>query len=213
MPADKPALIVIAGPNGSGKTETTKILRLRHDWADGLVEINPDNIAQEKFGGWNDPGAIIEAARLADKMREECLAGKQGLLFETVLSIPEKVDYIRRAKDAGYFIRLVYVSTESPEINALRIAWRVEQGGHDVPQDKIQSRYARSLKQAVAAARIADRAYFVDNSHDVEDPADEINPITIFRTIDGQVAKIYMEEQDFPHWTRDIYQTLKSPVK
>lgn len=209
MPADKPVLIVIAGPNGSGKTETTKILRTRHDWGDGLVEINPDNIAQERFGDWNDPGAVMKAARLADEMREECLAKKQGLLFETVLSTPEKVEFIRRAKEAGYFIRLVYVATESTEINRLRIAWRVDQGGHDVPRDKIESRYKRSLIQAVAAARIADRAYFVDNSRDVENPASGINPLAIFRTANGVVAKSYMKEQDFPHWVGRIYQALQ----
>jgi len=208
MPAVKPVLVVIGGPNGSGKTAATKILRTRHDWADGLVEINPDDIAQEKFGDWNDPDAILEAARLADKMREKCLAEKQGLLFETVLSKPDKVDYIHRAKAAGYFVRLIYVATESPEINSLRIAWRVEQGGHDVPREKIQSRYGRSLKQAVTAARIADRAYFVDNSRDVENAADEINPVTVFRTVNGSVAKSYMKEKDFPDWTKDIYQAL-----
>ena len=110
MPESKPVLLVIAGPNGSGKTEITKILRSRHAWTEGLVEINPDNIAQEKFGDWNDPNAIMAAARLADEIREDCLSKKRGLLFETVLSIPEKLDYIRRAKEAGYFVRLVYVA-------------------------------------------------------------------------------------------------------
>ena len=48
----KPELIVIAGPNGSGKTSvTTKFLH--HEWADGTVYINPDQVANEKFGDWN----------------------------------------------------------------------------------------------------------------------------------------------------------------
>jgi len=107
MPKDKPVLVVIAGPNGSGKTEITKILRARYAWTEGLVEINPDNIAQEKFGGWNDLHSIMEAARLADEMHEECLSKGESLLFETVLSIPEKADYlyIRRTNEAGYFIQ------------------------------------------------------------------------------------------------------------
>ncbi|MGB8354131.1 MAG: zeta toxin family protein [Chthoniobacteraceae bacterium] len=212
MPDDKPVLVVIAGPNGSGKTEITKILRSRYAWTEGLVEINPDNIAQEKFGGWNDPDAVIKAANLAEEMREECLTKGQGLLFETVLSIPEKVDYICRAKEAGYFVRFVYVATNSFEINSSRVAWRVELGGHDVPLDKIRSRYVRSLKQAVNAARIADRAYFLDNSPDAED-SDKINPLTIFRTVDGVVVKTYINEKDFPLWTREIYKALQPSEK
>ncbi len=132
-----------------------------------LVEINPDNIAQQEFGNWNDPAAVRKAAQRADEIREECLINCQGLLFETVLSIPEKVGYLRRAKEVGYFIRLVYVATETPEINLIRIAWRTNQGGHAVPADKVRSRYERSLKLAVKACQIVDRAYFVDNSREV----------------------------------------------
>jgi predicted ABC-type ATPase len=149
MPAVKPVLVVVAGPNGSGKTEITKILRLNYGWTDGLVEVNPDNIAQQEFGDWNDAAAIMKAARRADEIREQCLAQRRGLLFETVLSIPETVDYIRHAKEAGYFVRLIFVATESPETNIVRVAWRVDQDGHTVPTGKIRSRYERSLKQAI----------------------------------------------------------------
>jgi predicted ABC-type ATPase len=91
----KPVLVVVAGPNGSGKTAITDILRGRHDWTDGLVKVNPDRIAQEEFGDWNDPIAILRAAKKADEIREECLLTKQGLLFETVLSTPGKVEFMR----------------------------------------------------------------------------------------------------------------------
>ena len=120
----KPVLVVVAGPNGSGKTAITSDLRKAYYWTDGLLQINPDQIAQEEFGDWNNPSSILQAAKKADQIREECLAEGKGLLFETVLSTSEKVDYIRRAKEAGYFIRLVYVATESPEINMLRVEWR-----------------------------------------------------------------------------------------
>ena len=206
--AVKPVLVVIAGPNGSGKTEITKILRSSYDWADGLVEINPDNIAQQEFGDWNDTASIMEAARRADEIREECLASRRGLLFETVLSMPDKIDYIRRAKAAGYFIRLIYVATESPEINKIRVAWRVEQGGHTVPPDKIESRYERSLKLAIEAARLVDRAYFIDNSHNIKSPTDTAAPFPVFRTVDGKVAKTYVKEEAFPQWTKAIHKSL-----
>ena len=58
----KPVLIVIAGPNGSGKTSvTTKILH--HEWMEDAVYINPDLVAQERFGDWNSPEAIRKAVK------------------------------------------------------------------------------------------------------------------------------------------------------
>ena len=67
----KPNLIVVAGPNGAGKTTITEKL-LWHEWMDGCVYINPDVIAQEKFGGWNSQEAIIKAANYAQEIREGC---------------------------------------------------------------------------------------------------------------------------------------------
>ena len=54
----KPRLIIVAGPNGSGKTTITEKL-LRHEWMEDCVYINPDIIAEENFGGWNSQEAII----------------------------------------------------------------------------------------------------------------------------------------------------------
>ncbi len=136
----KPNLIVVAGPNGSGKTTITEKL-LRHVWMDDCEYINPDIIAQEKFGGWNSQDAIIKAANHAQKIREGCLAGKESMAFETVFSIPEKVQFVRRAKDADFFIRLFFICTNDPSINAQRVAIRVMAGGHDVPIQKIINRY------------------------------------------------------------------------
>ena len=211
MAERKPLLVVVAGPNGSGKSIVTEILRSSYDWSKGLLEINPDKIAQDEFGDWNDPSAIKKAADRADEVREECLAKSKSLLFETVLSTPGKIDFIRRAKLAGYFIRMIFVATESPEINKLRIEWRVEQGGHSVPEDKIESRYIKSLNLSIEAARLADRAYFVDNTRDIEDGReDSDSPFTVFRTVDGRVAKTYVDEACVPIWCHSICAGLRT---
>ena len=52
MEFHKPKLIIIAGPNGSGKTSLTSQI-LKHEWIENCIYINPDNIAEEKFDGWN----------------------------------------------------------------------------------------------------------------------------------------------------------------
>ena len=128
----KPVLVIIAGPNGSGKTSITSKI-LQHEWVESCLYINPDNIANEKFGDWNSKEAVLDAAKYSTKIREECIEKGDGLIFETVLSADDKIDFILKAKEKGYFIRLFFVSTESPTINASRIAQRVMEGGHDVP--------------------------------------------------------------------------------
>lgn len=107
----RPVLIVIAGPNGSGKTTITSKI-LKHEWLEGAVYINPDNVAQERFGDWNSPEAVMQAAQYCEEQREQCLRDGQSLIFETVLSSEGKVDFIRRAREAGYFIRLLFRMTD-----------------------------------------------------------------------------------------------------
>jgi predicted ABC-type ATPase len=62
-----------------------------------------------------------------------------------VLSAPDKLDFIARARRAGYFTRIFFVSTSDPRINAARVAGPIMQGGHTVPIEKTVSRYARSM--------------------------------------------------------------------
>ena len=191
----KPVLIVIAGPNGSGKTTITSKI-LHHEWLENAIYINPDIIAQKKFGDWNSQEAVMKSVRYCEDLREKCLINKQSLIFETVLSVPQKVDYIKRAKEAGFFIRLFFVSTGSPAINAARIAKRVMEGGHDVPIPKIISRYYRSISNCSIAAEIVDRTYVYDNS--IEDADAQL----LFRMVNGKLFKTYVEE--FTEWAKTI---------
>lgn len=120
---------MIAGPNGAGKTTLTERV-LAHEWLEGCEYVNPDQIAQTVFGDWNDPRAILDAAREATRRRELCLEEGRSLAFETVFSTEEKLAFVRRAVSAGYFVRIFFVGTDSPEINAQRIAGRVMEAGH-----------------------------------------------------------------------------------
>ena len=65
----KPELIIIAGPNGSGKTSVTKRF-LHHEWAEGTTYINPDEVANEMFGNWNSKEAVLSAANYCVEWRE-----------------------------------------------------------------------------------------------------------------------------------------------
>ncbi len=190
-----PVLIVIAGPNGSGKTTVTSQL-LQSDWLEDAIYINPDIIANDKFGDWNSPDAVRQAAVYCEELREECLKNRQSLIFETVMSAPDKLDYIRRAKSAGFFVRIFFISTENPTINAARIARRVMEGGHDVPITKIISRYTKSILNCCEIASEIDRLYVYDNSLDDE----PLQPL--FRLSNGVLGKMYVET--LPEWASNI---------
>ena len=79
----KPVLIVIAGPNGSGKTTITRKI-LHHEWMEDSVYINPDIVAQERFGDWNSKEAVMQAVKYCEDWREQCLKEKQSLIFKSI---------------------------------------------------------------------------------------------------------------------------------
>lgn len=193
--AHKPILIVIAGPNGSGKTSVTTRL-LKHEWVEDSVYVNPDNVAKDMFGDWNSHEAVINAANYCAALREKCLTERRSLIFETVMSADDKVDYIIRAKEAGYFIRIFFISTAHPAINAARIANRVMKGGHDVPISKVISRYRKSILNCKKVASIVDRLYVYDNSVDGEEARLQ------FRLVHGTMGKMYVT--DVPLWAQAI---------
>lgn len=196
---NKPRLIIVAGPNGSGKTTITEKL-LRHEWMEGCVYINPDFIAQQEFGDWNSIDDVIRAANKAQSIREECLRNSTDMAFETVFSTEEKLEFIQRARISGYFIRLFFICTDNPSINAQRIALRVMEGGHDVPIPKIISRYYRSIANSVEAVKIVDRAYFYDNSENDADPQ------LIFRVSNHNTIKKYKKAAS---WSEGIIESIQ----
>lgn len=191
MTEKRPELVVIAGPNGSGKTTITEQL-LVHEWGADCIYINPDAIAREKFGDWNDPDAVMKAAQYATEERYRVLAERKNLVFETVFSSEEKVVFVKKAVDAGYFVRFFYVCTESPSINAARVATRFMEGGHSVPIEKIVSRYTKSLINCARILKIVDRIYFYDNS------VENMQASLLFRVSKGKIVKIY--ESRLPRW-------------
>lgn len=151
----KPEIVVFAGPNGSGKSTMTAMLR-----PVDMKYINADDI-QYALGC-----DTLEASTVAERRREECVANREDFCFETVLSTERNLNLLRRAKDAGYFIRCYYILTADPQINVARVASRVESGGHDVPKDKIISRYNKALALVKDVVDVSDVCHIYDNSND-----------------------------------------------
>jgi predicted ABC-type ATPase len=104
------------------------------------------------------------ASIVSDYLRRYWLQTRTSFTFETVMSNRDKLDLLVEARRAGYRTYLYYICTDAPVINQRRVVSRVQDGGHDVPADKIISRYERSLGLLPEAIRLSDRAYLFDNS-------------------------------------------------
>jgi len=150
----RPTLIVIAGPNGSGKTSLTEFLK-RQDYDFGDY-INPDDIAKGLTGTYEE--RVRRAQGLADERRKDAISAGRSFSFETVFSHPSKLDDLQAARTAGFEVILFFIGVEDPEVNLARVRARVELGGHDVPEDRIAARYARTMALLVEMVKRADRA-------------------------------------------------------
>lgn len=127
---------------------------------------------------------------LVDFIRHDLLRRQVSFTFETVMSARAKVDFFCQAREKGFKTYLYYVATEDPKINISRVAYRVSQGKHDVPKDKIIDRYYRSLDLLADAVTCADRAYLFDNS--------DVNRVWIGEVTDG--SDLELKTDLVPYW-------------
>jgi predicted ABC-type ATPase len=169
-----PRLWLVAGPNGSGKS--TLVASRAFDALDttpeargGLIYINPDEIAFS-LRAKSRKDIALTAARKADALVRECIAEKRSFLRETVLSTDRLLKDLAEAKAAGFRLLLVYVVLQTPGLNVARVAARVRLGGHDVPEQKIRDRWARSLGMLPRFVELADVFGAWDNSYVDEAP-------------------------------------------
>jgi predicted ABC-type ATPase len=150
----KPMVLVIAGPNGSGKSTITSFFETVGTYT------NADDVV--KSTGMS----VIEAAKFVDKKRYESIEARKDFSFETVLSSAYKLDILKKAKENGYFIKCIFVLTVNPQINVERVNARVMSGGHEVPIEKIKSRYFSSLANIKKLIELCDILHVYDNSLD-----------------------------------------------
>jgi predicted ABC-type ATPase len=161
----RPTLTIIAGANGAGKTTLTAGSPATFA---AIPLLDPDafaNTLRSSGAGISTIAAGKEVLRLA----KGHLARRESFAVETTLSGKNYLHMMQyaRAIDRGFEVVLIYIGTESAEINLARIARRVLAGGHNVPEMDVRRRYLRSLQNLPAAAGIADRVLLFDNSDDL----------------------------------------------
>jgi len=148
----EPKILIFAGPNGSGKSTISKLFPQY-----GLY-INADDLKTEY--SLTD----LESAQKAEAFRNKCVDKKADFTFETVLSTERNLLLIKKARRIGYKIYCIYILTCNADINVSRVKSRVLEGGHDVPEDKIRSRYSKALNLLPEVIEICDKILVYDNS-------------------------------------------------
>jgi predicted ABC-type ATPase len=151
-----PLLVMLAGPNGAGKSTFYE----SHLQALGLPFLNADNLARET--GLDAYGAADAIAAIRDRM----ILRSESFVTETVLSDPvgEKVESLREAAERGFDVTLIYIGIEDADLSRRRVEARVAAGGHDVPPEKLDARYQRSLDNLGRAIEQLPRVRIYDNS-------------------------------------------------
>jgi len=182
----RPIIVAIAGPNGAGKST----FFATHVAPAGLRFVNADDLARELRID------AVDAARLANQLRTALVDQGESFAFETVFSDPvgDKVEFLRRAAvEKGYTVVLCYIGIGSVEVSRERVAMRVLQGGHDVPDEKLSARFPRTQANLARAIRSLPHVLVYDN----DDLARPFRQVGEFR--DGKPVHL---PEPLPDWLR-----------
>ena len=135
----KATIYLIAGPNGVGKTTFAR--EFLPNEAGCPIFVNADLIAAG-LAPFAPETAAVQAGRLMLQEIARHFAARESFAFETTLAGRGYLHHIRTWQATGYRVKLIYLQLDSPEAAIARVAQRVRQGGHHVPEDTIRRRFA-----------------------------------------------------------------------
>jgi predicted ABC-type ATPase len=156
----RPSLVLLVGPNGAGKS-TLYETRVAPSFAGPFI--NADLIQRDELKDASME-ASYRAAQIATERRASLLEDRKSFATETVFSHPSKLDIITDAQASGYLVIVMQVGVDDPGLSVARVRARTEEGGHDVPEQKIRDRYLRGQPLIRQAILLADRGMVFDNS-------------------------------------------------
>lgn len=139
MVKNKPSCIILAGVNGAGKTTFYEYLLKRYE----LTFVNADEVAKRLNYPKDSLTASFKAGKLVIEQLNQLLQNDLSFIYETTLSSHQSLRLIRDAKDHGYHVALNYIGLESLNMSKARVAYRVEYGGHDIPEEENRPGQAR----------------------------------------------------------------------
>jgi predicted ABC-type ATPase len=153
-------LDLVVGPNGAGKSTFVELVLGPN--RPGVTFVNADIIAAQRWPD-NPSARAYDAAEIAARTRARLIEIGEPFIAETVFSHPSKLDLLDAASAAGYTLEL-QVLLVPEELAVHRVAFRVANGGHGVPEEKIRARFTRLWPLVASAIGRADVAHVWDNS-------------------------------------------------
>jgi predicted ABC-type ATPase len=166
----KPTCFIIAGPNGAGKT--TFALRYLPEIAGCRNFVNADLIAYG-LSPFDSLSAQYEAGRFFLNEIYANIKKRADFAFETTLAGRSHINLIKKLKRDGWHIVLFFLWIPDAAFSKKRVAERVKQGGHDIPDETIYRRFPRIMKNLINIyIPLCDKIAFYDNSG--------LNPVRFF---------------------------------
>jgi predicted ABC-type ATPase len=174
----RPIIVAIAGPNGAGKSTFYEA----HLQPAGLRFVNADELARELGVD------AYQAAEVAGQLRRALVEQGESFVFETVFSDPvgDKLEFLKDAEKKGYTVVLCFIGLNGPGLSEERVAMRVLQGGHDVPTEKLRTRYPRTMENLAKAIKELAHVIVFDNS-DLRRPFRKVAAYELGRMVEKQV--------------------------
>ncbi|WP_426583465.1 zeta toxin family protein [Mucilaginibacter sp. R-33] len=186
-----PNLYIIAGCNGAGKT--TASYTVLPELLNCNEFVNADNIAAG-LSPFNPESVAFEAGRIMLQRIDELLNRGVDFAFETTLSTRSYVSLVKRARQKGYEVTLLFFWLSSPEMAMERVAKRVSKGGHNIPADVIERRYYRGIRNLVSLyIPLCDKWLIANNT--------DLGPVFVAQSADELKTNII---------TPDIWETILS---
>jgi len=186
-----PNLYIIAGCNGAGKT--TASYTVLPELLNCNEFVNADSIAAG-LSPFNPESVAFEAGRIMLQRIDELLNRGVDFAFETTLSTRSYVSLVKRARQKGYEVTLLFFWLSSPEMAMERVAKRVSKGGHNIPADVIERRYYRGIRNLVSLyIPLCDKWLIANNT--------DLGPVFVAQSADELKTNII---------TPDIWETILS---
>ena len=202
-PSQNPRLYVCAGVNGAGKSSIVGAMFLE----EGIKYFNPDEatrlIAAANPKISNDD-ANSQAWYQGKRLLERAIAERLDFAFETTLGGTTITALLGKALREGFEVRIWYIGLEGPQLHISRVRSRVEQGGHDIPENKIRQRYTESRLNLIHLLPDLTELLLYDNSDDA-DPAkgQPPEPKFILHVQQGRISGS-CDLTSVPEWAKPI---------
>lgn len=192
----QPVLLFLAGPNGAGKS--TFFDRFLAEL--GLPFVNADRLAtvmREADPAASQADIDRRAFEQAERFRRDLVEAGVSFCTESVFSDPvgAKIGALQKARARGFAVFLIFVGVNTPLLSVGRVQHRVSLGGHDITDEKLYSRFPRTMANLQSAVAVVDEALLIDNTSD-EQP---------YRVVAAyEQGRLVYQNPPLPAWTRGL---------